>query len=201
MPVSVNLQTTSQEGKQDGNNVPSFPLQVTCRLTTTQVVGRLRAKGALIPRMNANNLAHELLSATEYREAKLFEVESETKLGRKQIREWRVPVVVRTIGSVFTTEPLKFGRATLKGCLREARKHNLSLCPPFAAPYLREAYTGQPVGEVLLVAMCPISLQGINYVFTLENRDGRLLLGAVPAGDHLAWYPDRKVVFAETLLH
>jgi hypothetical protein len=90
--------------------------------------------------------------------------------------------------------------ASLREMLARARRLGFDLCPPEVAAQLRLQYLEQPVGDVLDVAMAPITTYGGYPVgFTLANGGAGLMLigyvmnvgATVPQG--------RKFVFARPL--
>jgi len=90
--------------------------------------------------------------------------------------------------------------ASLRDILARARRLGFDLCPPEVAARLRLQYLEQPVGEVLDVAMAPITTYGGYPVgFTLANGGaGLMLIGYVLIVD--ATVPqERKFVFARPL--
>lgn len=81
-----------------------------------------------------------------------------------------------------------------------AKENGLELCPAEIGPRLREAYTDQPKGEGLVIAMEPLLDSDGNPCVFGVNRDGtEPWLDRDWAGQDTAWAPEDRFVFRKSL--
>ncbi len=71
----------------------------------------------------------------------------------------------------------------------------LQFCPPQVGPILRKDYSGQPLGEFLMIAMEPIVLDGHQCVFGVNHYSGGLYLHAHSINRDHFLKPDQRLVF------
>jgi hypothetical protein len=90
--------------------------------------------------------------------------------------------------------------ASLRDILERAKRLGFDICPPEVAAQLRLQYLDQPVGEVLDVAMAPITTYGGRPVsLALANGGaGLMLIGYIVKADAIV-PQGRKFVFARPL--
>ena len=116
------------------------------------------------------------------------------------VSTWRTVSLSAFATSYSLMAALDDAHITLRDILARARRLGFDLCPPEVAARLRLQYLEQPVGEVLDVAMAPITTYGGYPVgFTLANGGaGLMLIGYILNVD--ATVPqERKFVFARPM--
>lgn len=86
--------------------------------------------------------------------------------------------------------------ATRKDIYVRAQELGLDLCPPEVGPQLRLQYTDQPKGEMLVIAMEPITdSAGLLRLFNVEYVDGGRWLSAYSGYPGSFWGGDDLFVF------
>lgn len=91
-------------------------------------------------------------------------------------REEIVRVVVRSVGELGFEDGTEYQYLCLEAVLQGYR-----LCPPEVGPRVRKLYVNQPTGELLRIAMHPITMSADEqYIFAMDRHrdDNRLRLGA-----------------------
>lgn len=79
-----------------------------------------------------------------------------------------------------------------------AKEFGLDLVPAEGGPQLRLQYTEQPMGQMALIAMEPISCSdGGPFVFSVIRSTGGPWLDAVLAGPDILWNMESRWVFAQ----
>jgi hypothetical protein len=91
---------------------------------------------------------------------------------------------------VVAVSDLGFGDkgAPLADVYARAHQLGLELCPAEVAPYLRLQYLQQPVGEILQIAMAPVTTYGGDPVdlAVADGGEGLLLVGGEARSDRVA---------------
>jgi hypothetical protein len=86
--------------------------------------------------------------------------------------------------------------ATRKDIYVRAEELGLHLCPPEVGPQLRLQYTDQPKGEVLVIAMEPITGSYCDLrMFSVEHCDGVLWLDALYGDPNIVWRGSCQFIF------
>jgi len=87
--------------------------------------------------------------------------------------------------------------ATREQIYTRAKERGLNLCPAQVGPQLRLQYKDQPDGEVLIVAMEPITASGGTLrLFHVLRRDSDLWLYSCYDGPGFVWNSDVRFVFS-----
>ena len=117
-------------------------------------------------------------------------------LGKSQFtvatKETKIDLVVISVAELG----FKNG-ATREQIYTRAKERGLDLCPAEVGPQLRLQYKDQPNGEVLIVAMEPISgSDGVLRLFSVLRRDSDMWLCSYYGGPDDVWYSDDRFVFS-----